>query len=136
MGAGGRLGAAHLKWLNQALDARPDKPALVFCHHNLQDKPDRDGGYFGLADSADLWPALVARKQVKAFFFGHTHGFHVTKRDGLHTVNLPATGYHPNRDAFLGWLDAALHDDRLVLRSHGLDEKHAKHGKTFELPYR
>ena len=29
----GRLGEAQLRWLAEALDARPDKPAVVVAHH-------------------------------------------------------------------------------------------------------
>jgi 3',5'-cyclic AMP phosphodiesterase CpdA len=30
----GLLGEAQLAWLAKALDARPDKPALLLAHHN------------------------------------------------------------------------------------------------------
>lgn len=134
--AGGQLGEAQLKWLAEALDARPDKPALVFVHHNLQDKPDKDGRYFGMADSTDFWKVLKDRKQVKAYFYGHTHGWRTEKRDGIHTVNLPATGYHPNKDAFLGWIDARLAERGMTLHTRGLDPAHRAHGKTVELTWR
>jgi predicted MPP superfamily phosphohydrolase len=134
--AGGQLGEAQLKWFAEALDSRKDKPALVFVHHSLQEKPDKDGRYFGLSDTADFWAAVKDRRHVKAFLYGHTHGWRTEKRDGLHTVNLPATGYHPNKDAFLGWIDARLADKGMTLLTRGIDPSHRAHGKTVELEWR
>src|SRR5947209_15188961 len=64
---GGLLGGPQLRWLAAALDARKDKPAVVFVHHNLQFEPDKGGKYGGLADSVELWPVLRDRPQVKAY---------------------------------------------------------------------
>ena len=77
---GGRLGGPQLKWLAAALDARKDRPAVVFAHHNLQFEPDKSGKFGGLADSVDLWPVLKDRPQVKAYVFGHTHTWRLAVR--------------------------------------------------------
>ena len=136
IGVGGKLGAAQLKWLTTALDARKDKPAVVFAHHPLQFEPDKNGKFNGLADAADLWPALTARPQVKAFVFGHTHTWKLAEKDGLHLINLPAIGYPFARTEVTGWVDARFTAGGVRLEVRALDAKHPKHGTTAELAWR
>jgi Icc protein len=133
---GGLLGGAQLKWLAAALDAHPNKPAVVFAHHNLQFEPGKGGTYNGLADSKDLWPVLKDRPQVKAYVFGHTHTWRLAERDGIHLVNLPAVGYPFGKAEVTGWVDAELRDSGAVLTVRAIDPKHAKHGEKVELAWR
>src|ERR1700677_3508050 len=66
----GLLGETQLAWLARELDANADKPAIVVIHHN----PTLLGGLnLALKDSGQLMEILRPRKQVKAYFFGHTH---------------------------------------------------------------
>ena len=85
----GLLGQEQLDWLAGALDANPDKPALVLIHHN----PGLSGN-IGLKDTAALFEIIRPRKQVKAYIFGHTHAWNVWQDDsGIHLINLPPVGY-------------------------------------------
>jgi 3',5'-cyclic AMP phosphodiesterase CpdA len=134
--AGGLLGGPQLKWLAAALDARRDKPAVVFAHHHLQFEPDTTGGYGGLADSVDLWPVLKDRPQVKAYVFGHTHTWRLATRDGIHLINLPAVGYPFMKAEVTGWVDVRLLPGGAELVVRSIDPKHARHGEKVELAWR
>jgi len=133
---GGILGASQLKWLAAALDARKDKPTLVFAHHPLQFEADKGGKYNGLADASDLWPLLKDRPQVKAYVFGHTHTWKLAEKDGIHLINLPAIGYPFAKGEVTGWVDVRLNATGAKLAVRAIDPKHAKHGTTTELNWR
>jgi Icc protein len=133
---GGKLGAAQLKWLAAALDARTEKPAVVFAHHPLQFEADKGGKYNGLADAADLWPVLKARPQVKAYVFGHTHTWRLAEKDGIHLINLPAIGYPFAKGEVTGWVDANFTANGVKLKVQAIDAKHPKHGDTADLTWR
>ena len=135
-GVGGKLGEDQRAWLATALDARKDKPALVCVHHPLQFEPDKAGKYGGLADSADLWPVLTARRQVKAYIFGHTHTWRLAEKDGIHLVNLPAVGYPFAKTEVGGWVDVRLAAAGATLEVRALDPAHPTHGKGAELTWR
>ena len=130
---GGILGASQLKWLAAALDARKEKPAIVFAHHFLQFEPDKSGKFGGLADSGDLWPVLKDRTQVKAYVFGHSHTWKLTEKDGVHLINLPAIGYPFGKTEVTGWIDVHLTPTGARLEVRALDPKHEQHGKTTEV---
>ena len=128
----GRLGEPQLAWLAKELDARPDKPALVMAHHH----PEVGIKTSGLADTDALLNVLVPRKQVKAYFFGHTHAWKLYRHDGLHLVNLPTTAWVFNPKEPQAWVEAELQERGIALTLHALDPKHAAHGKTTELAWR
>jgi 3',5'-cyclic AMP phosphodiesterase CpdA len=133
---GGILGAAQRKWLAAALDARKDRPAVVFAHHNLQFEADKNGKYNGLADSTELWPLLKDRPQVKAYVFGHSHTWKLAEKDGIHLINLPAIGYPFAKTEVTGWVDARLTPTGVTLEVRAIDPEHAKHGEKAELTWR
>ncbi len=85
----GLLGQRQLAWLAKALDAHPAKPALVLAHHN----PDRLLNIHGLTDTKALFEVLMPRRRVKAFFYGHTHCWHLGQQAGVYLVNLPAVAW-------------------------------------------
>ena len=126
----GELGKAQLKWLAKSLDARPDKPALLFAHHN----PTRLTNH-GMLDTAAFFDVMMPRKQAKAFIFGHTHGWHVAHQAGVHLINIPTTAWL-FADQPRGFVAGLLKKDGLTLTLHTLDPKHAKHGETHELAWR
>jgi len=128
----GKLDAEQLQWLGRALDEATDKPALVLVHH----QPDNRPIVSGLVDTDPLFEVLTPRRHVKALFFGHTHVWAVTQRDGIHLVNLPPTAYvfapsQPN-----GWVDARLAADGATLELRCLNPQHAQHGQRVELKWR
>jgi 3',5'-cyclic AMP phosphodiesterase CpdA len=127
----GELGQPQLDWLAKTLDARTDKPAVVMAHHN----PDNGLGS-GLTDTKGLFDVLLPRKQVKAFVFGHTHRWQVSKKDDLHLINLPATAWVFGEGVPQGWVEVTLAAGGVTLVLHCLDPKQAQHGEKIELKWR
>ena len=128
----GTLGGEQLKWLAEALDRAADKPALVMVHH----QPDNRPVVSGLVDTEPLFEVLSPRRHVKALFFGHTHVWLVTERDGIHLVNLPPTAYVFAASQPNGWVDARLTGEGMTLELRCLDPQHPKHGSRTELKWR
>ena len=132
----GVLGEKQLAWLAKSLDAKPDKPAIVFTHHHpLDGEPQK---FPGLTDTRQLIDILSPRKQVKLLVFGHTHDFVVYDKqpDGLHRINLPPTAYifKPGRPA--GWVDCQLLEKGATLKLYALDESNKEHGRVINLQWR
>jgi len=130
----GVLGARQLAWLARALDARAEKPALVFMHHNPDGRPLEKRS--GLTDTQGLFDVLLPRKQVKALFYGHSHVWTYTKRDGMHLVNLPPTAWLFMPALPQGWVDLRLGEAGAVMELRCLDAKHHLHGEKVELAWR
>jgi 3',5'-cyclic AMP phosphodiesterase CpdA len=130
----GVLGEKQRQWLIEALDARKDRPAIVVCHHNPQFEVV--GKASGLVDTAELFAALVPRKQVKAVVFGHTHHWDVQQRDGIHLINLPPVGYIFRAGDPAGWVDVRLAEKGATLELRSLDPAHPAHAKRTELQWR
>jgi 3',5'-cyclic-AMP phosphodiesterase len=128
----GVLGEAQVAWLAKALDARPDKPALLLAHHNL----DPLLKLRGLTDTAALFKAISARKQVKAYFFGHTHRWQLEELAGIHLVNLPAVAWLFDPAQPRGFVTAQLGPQGATLVLHALDRHHAQHGRQIDLKWR
>lgn len=129
----GLLGPAQLIWLARALDARPDRPALVMLHHQPDERPIENRT--GLVDTPDLLGVLLPRRQVKALFFGHTHVWSQRQREGLHLVNLPATAYVFQPDEPSGWIDAVVGERSIRLQLHCV-KTHAMDNEVIDLDYR
>jgi 3',5'-cyclic AMP phosphodiesterase CpdA len=127
----GELGKPQLAWLAKTLDARADKPAIVMAHHD----PDNGLGS-GLLDTKALFDVLLPRKHVKAYVFGHTHRWQVSKKDDLHLVNLPPTAWVFAAGMPQGWVEVTLAAGGATLVLHCLDPKHAKDGEKVELKWR
>ena len=129
----GVLGAAQLAWLERALDARQDKPALVVVHHN----PNDGGNKSGLTETGPLLDLLRSRRHVQAHFFGHSHRWSV-ERDpsGLHLINLPTTAYPFDNQQPAGWVRAILEPEGMRLELRALDQRHPAHGQTHALAWR
>ena len=109
--AQGLLGPEQLDWLGRMLDAHPDKPALVFAHHNPRLGGEEKHFPGGLEDSEPLWDLLVSRPQVKAYIHGHIHHRSHFQHRGIHILNTPATSYVSNPTASTtGWTMAQLTD--------------------------
>ena len=127
------IGSAQLDWLARELELRPDKPALVVCHHNLQ----APGGTTGLQDSAAFEELFARHRQVKAFIFGHTHNWQVeTHSSGVLLVNLPPTGYVFKEGRPSGWVRATLARDGAEFELRSLDPQHPEHMQIKRLKWR
>lgn len=128
----GLLGESQRRWLEAALDSRPDKPALVAAHHNPDWNPDTSG----LRDTGELFEILTARRRVKAYLFGHTHRWGVGEHEGIHLINVPALGWLFDDKQPRGWVEATTGPDSLELVLHALDGEHPEHQRRLELAYR
>jgi Icc protein len=128
----GLLGADQLLWLAKTLDANPDKPALVLVHHN-----PGIAGNIGLRDTTALFEVIRPRRQVKAYFFGHTHVWRI-KQDpsGIHLVNLPAVAYVFREGEPSGWVRATLEPAGMKLELHCTDPTHQANGQVVNLSWR
>ncbi len=131
--APGEVGSAQFDWLARELDLRPDKPALIVCHHNLQ----APGGTTGLKDSAAFEELFARRRQVKAFLFGHTHNWHVEQHpSGVQLVNLPPTGYVFKAGRPSGWVRATLTRDGAEFELRSLNPQHPEHAQVKQVQWR
>jgi len=129
----GVLGKPQLDWLAKTLDANAEKPALVMLHHN----PGLTANVPGLTDTAALLEVIRPRKQVKAYFFGHTHSWSVTQDDsGIHFINLPPTAYVFKEGKPNGWVRATVSDGGMKLELRCLDTTHKQHGEVNDLKWR
>ena len=129
----GGLGAGQLDWLSRELAARPDRPALIVCHHNL----DANMNISGLVDTGALEDVFARHRQVKAFIHGHTHDWHVTTHaSGVQIINLPPTGYvfQPGRPS--GWVRCTLARDGAEFELRALDPHHPEHAQVKKLAWR
>ena len=134
----GDLGMKQIGWLTRALDNHVEKPAIVICHHNVnQPEAKSDTAQKGgLRDGAELVDALLPRKHVKAFIFGHTHEWRHWELDGIHFINLPTTAYIFDPEEPRGWVDVRLEKRGMSLRLESLDKTHPKHKEKLVLRWR
>ena len=129
----GLIGEQQLDWLAKSLDANPDKPAVVLVHHN----PDKKENIDGLKDTDALFRTIRPRKQVKAYIFGHTHNWTVTKDEsGIHLINLPPVAYVFREGRPSGWVRATLNDAGMRLELRCVDPAHSAHGDVHDLQWR
>lgn len=148
----GALGPEQRTWLEKALDARPEKPAIIVVHHNVipASAPGTDDSALNpaadlqrqalgkaLTDSPDLLGVLAPRRQVKACIFGHTHVWSVLRETaGIHLINLPPTAYVFKPGMPNGWVHASLRPDGMTLELRCLDPAHTQHGAKANLAWR
>ena len=111
----GLLGKAQRTWLQSYLKTSGDKATLLFVHHTLSDG-DND-----LLDVDRLFKIIGPARSVKAIVYGHSHRYGYDETDGIHLINLPATGYNFNDKEPVGWVEAMLRADgaELTLRTIG-----------------
>jgi 3',5'-cyclic-AMP phosphodiesterase len=128
----GLLGKEQMTWLSQALDANPDKAAIVVIHHN----PGLSGN-MGLKDTLLLYEVIRPRKQVKAYIFGHTHTWKIDQdASGIHLINLPAVSYAFADGQPTGWVKAHLKEEGMRLELRCTDPSHKSHGEVVNLEWR
>jgi len=120
----GLLGRNQRQWLADYLPTHADRPVVVFVHHTVG---DGDGD---LLDSDRMFAVLRSHRHVKALFFGHSHVWEQTRRDGLQLVNLPATGYNFRDQDPVGWVQARFQPGGVDLTLHAIGGNTADHGRT------
>jgi len=126
----GELGAAQLEWLAQELDKRSDKPVLLMAHHYPE-------GENGILDFESFWKVIQPRKQVKAFFYGHSHVWSMQQRDGVHLVNLPALAWLFKEEGIpRAWVEAAVREGGAELKVHVMNGVALPEGGKYTLNWR
>ncbi len=125
----GLLGQEQRAWLEAALPAFADRPAVLFVHHP---PTDADGD---LLDGDRLLALCRANRHVKAVFHGHAHVWAVGRRDGLPIVSLPALGYNFDDAQPVGWVDARFRSDGAALTLRAVAGNRADDGKTTRLEW-
>jgi len=98
----GLLGRAQRRWLAEYLKSSDDTPTILCFHHSLS---DGDGD---LLDLPRLYEIVAPVRKVKALVYGHSHEYRFAKYEGIHLINLPATGYNFNDADPVGWVEARL----------------------------
>ena len=123
----GFLGYEQLRWLQKELEARKEKPALLFAHHTL-DNRQRE-----LMDREELWTIIGPANHVKAYIYGHSHIYRQSVRDNVHLINLPAVCWGIGvRDVGMpaGWSDVEIASNGIQLTLHTLPSNHLWNGNV------
>ena len=119
-----------MAWLARALDARPERPAIV-------DGPSTT------CSISTAWrtptrflEVLTPRPQVKAYIFGHSHIWQRGTWHGIHLINLPAVAWVFDALQPHAWVDMKLAATGATLTLSSLDKRHRLHGERLELKWR
>jgi 3',5'-cyclic-AMP phosphodiesterase len=132
----GLIGEEQLGWLKRTLNDLPDKPTLVFVHHNPQGPVPEGKKPGGLKDTEALLQLLESHPKVKGYIFGHTHNWEITRREsGLYLINLPAVAYVFKPERPSGYVQARLHSKGVDLMLQSIDPSHPQHGKVESLTW-
>lgn len=135
--AQGKLGPDQIGWVDRALDAHNDRPAVIVAHHNPRLGGDPLHFPGGLTDSDALWRVMGPRRHVKAYIHGHIHHRSLARHEDIHIVNTPATSYVANPEtSTTGWTMARCRDDGMTLTTHTHLPDHPWNGQKDELAWR
>ncbi len=126
----GLLGREQRNWLAGYLQTNNDKPTLLFFHHTLS---DGDGD---LLDAPRLFDILEGAAMVKGLVFGHSHVYSFAEKNGVHLINLPASGYNFNDAQPVGWVEALLTADGAEFRLHAVGGNIDLDGQTTTVRWR
>lgn len=131
----GELGPEQLAWLDKALTERKNKPAILVTHHYPQFEPPAQAGrpWHGITDTDQLFELISRHPQVKAYIYGHSHNWSVTKRDHLHLINLPPIAYVFAPEKPNGWVEATLTPNGINLILKTISPDHPQNGETHQL---
>ncbi|MDR3197217.1 MAG: metallophosphoesterase [Planctomycetaceae bacterium] len=132
----GLFGEEQLQWLTDELDSRNDKPAILVGHHN----PDYSGNIVkasgALQDTTTFFKQIRKRKQVKAYFYGHTHTWKTLRVSGIHMINIPATAWRFDQSQPFAWVLLTLKDNGMSLRLRSIEPEYPKHNEIINLVWR
>ena len=127
--AAGLLGEQQRSWLTEYLRLNRETPVVLFVHHTLGDS---DGD---LLDANRLFEIIRPHRQVKAIFYGHSHGWSISERQGVKLINLPALGYNFTDYDPVGWVDARFRRNGVELTLHAIAGNRAQDGQTSRIPW-
>lgn len=126
----GLLGKSQRIWLDDYLASAKKTPTLLFVHHTLD---DGDGS---LLDFQPFLAIAARHRVVKAIFYGHSHAYKFDTMDGVHLVNLPATGYNFKDSEPVGWVQATFSAAGAELTLQAIAGNTSGHGKTTSIKWR
>lgn len=126
---GGFLGKAQREWLAGYLEQHTDRPVVLVFHHTLGDG-DND-----LLDVERLFKLVEFHTHVKALFYGHSHRWEISERQGIHTINLPTSAHIWTPEQPIGWVETRFRRDGLTLRLHAIGGNTEEDGKDFDLSW-
>jgi hypothetical protein len=89
-----------------------------------------------LLDVPRLFSMIEPIRKVKAIVYGHSHEYRYSEFEGIHLINLPATGYSFNRNEPVGWVDAQLTAIGGDFTLHVVDGNRDKDGSVKKLKWR
>lgn len=99
---GGRVGAAQLDFLDNALRAYPERHALICLHHQALAAGSEWIDRLGLQQSDQLLTLLKSHSSVRAVLWGHVHQQAQQRIDGIEWMSTPSScvQFQPGSKAF------------------------------------
>ncbi|HNY78226.1 MAG: metallophosphoesterase [Sedimentisphaerales bacterium] len=125
----GRLGKGQRRWLEMYLHACDEAPVVLMLHHPVL-------GMDALWDAKSLLKIVKPMAKVKAIVYGHSHRFAFSEYEGIHLINLPATGFTGYSSQPVGWVEARLAKDEGLFTLHALEGNTRLNGQTTRLRWR
>jgi 3',5'-cyclic AMP phosphodiesterase CpdA len=126
----GLLGKAQRQWLREYLNESDNTPTIICFHHTLS---DGDGD---LLDVPRLFSIIMPNRKVKAIIYGHSHEYGFSEFQGIHLINLPATGYNFSDSEPVGWVQARLTSRGGDFVLHTIAGNQAQDGSITKLTWR
>jgi 3',5'-cyclic AMP phosphodiesterase CpdA len=120
----GLLGEHQRAWLIDFLKTHREKPVIFFVHHTLG---DGDGD---LLDANRLFDIIRPHRHVKAIFYGHSHTWDISEKQGVKLINLPSLGYNFWEGEPVGWVDARFRRTGVDLTLHAIAGNRDQDGQT------
>ncbi|MDR2114950.1 MAG: metallophosphoesterase [Planctomycetaceae bacterium] len=132
----GLFGKEQIQWLTDELDSHRDKPAILVGHHNPDYSRNIVKASGALQDTTEFFEQIRERKQVKAYFYGHTHTWKTLRINGIHMINIPATAWRFDQNQPFAWVLLTLKDNGMSLTLRSIDPEHPKHNEILHLAWR
>jgi 3',5'-cyclic AMP phosphodiesterase CpdA len=123
----GMLGRSQRAWLEGYLQTCDDRPTILLLHHTP---------YADLLDTRRLFDIVRPMPKVKAIIYGHSHAYGFAQSEGVHLINLPATGFNFSDRQPVGWVEARFTQQGGEFRLHAIGGNTANDGRTTTLNWR
>lgn len=123
----GLLGRSQRAWLEGYLQTCDDRPTILLLHHTP---------YADLLDTRPLFDIVSPVAKVKAIVYGHSHIYGFGQFEGVHLINLPATGFNFSDRHPVGWVEATLTAQGGEFRLHAVGGNTRNDGATTSLKWR
>jgi Icc protein len=123
----GILGRSQRAWLENYLQTCDDRPTILLLHHTP---------YADLLDTRRLFDIVRPVPKVKAIIYGHSHAYRFGESDGVHLINLPATGFNFSDHHPVGWVEARLTQHSGEFRLHAIGGNTEDDARTITLQWR